>query len=1065
LTTLSLIVHPKPVASAVADYALCDDNTDGIAVFNLNAVVTPQVLGSLPAGQHSVTYYTSQADALVPQNALTGTTAYASASTTLWVRVENTTTGCFDVISFALVVNPLPLLPAAGFFPQFEVCETTAPLGFESFNLTTQLASILNGQTGVQVTFYPTLANAQNNTNPIANPAAYTNAIAFNQTIGVALRNTTTGCRIVTTMDLVVNPRPTPNVPTTPYTVCDDNQDGISTFDLNTLTPGLLLGSTTAYTISYHLTQVDAQTPLNAISLTQPFSNNDPFVQIIWVRAEDPNTGCFSVVPVTLEVEPAPIAPLSLPALSLCDTNANTQDGCMPVNLTQQTAAVLALQPLSANNYTVTYYTNANDASASPVGVNPIVNTSTFTVCNTATIWVRVQQTATGCFAVGSFTVSVNTPIVLTTPTLYALCDNDATPNNQFTTFDLVSFVGTVPGHTLAFYLNAGLTQPITNPSAFINTVAANQTIYIQATNDVTGCRAVRTLTVRVLPVPTPRTDPPALAALCDVTNPGDGLEVFDLTANAAYILNGQANVSLHYYPSLADALADTNEILTPTAANVGGNVWIRVESALNIDSFNQPCYVLVEQALTVHPLPTLVQPVADYQECDDDTDNITPFNLTAWGEANLLTGNTPPLSNYSLSFYSDAALTQLIANPSSYSNTSNPQTIYVVSVNSTTGCRSVAGSFTILVNPKPLATSPNAYETCDTDGTNDGLFSVDLTQYLPTILTGQPDTDFTVSFHLTQNDAQNDANAIANTSAYMASTGTLWIRVENNLTGCARVVPFNFIIERLPEPVIVTDTNSNVICVDFISGQVVRDLTLEVDNDVPGSYTYAWYLSTDLVNAISTDPTYTVDTADPNGATRTYVVVMTSTSDLGCSQASASFDVIQSGQAVVPTGQIGYTVSNAFSDLQTITVTVDGYGTYQYSLDDGPRQDSPVFTDVPMGEHTITVWDTEGGLANSCDPLILTGVSIIDYPHYFTPNGDGINETWNIVGLQNQPAAKIYIFDRYGKLLKQISPTAAGWDGTYNGALMPATDYWFLVEYFEGNAPKEFRAHFSLKR
>jgi gliding motility-associated-like protein len=341
----------------------------------------------------------------------------------------------------------------------------------------------------------------------------------------------------------------------------------------------------------------------------------------------------------------------------------------------------------------------------------------------------------------------------------------------------------------------------------------------------------------------------------------------------------------------------------------------------------------------------------------------------------------------------------------------------------------------------------------------------VDLTQYLATILTGQPDTDFSVSFHLTQNDAQNDVNAIANTSGYIASTGTLWIRVENKLTGCARLVPFNFLIERLPEPAIVTDTNSNVICVDFISGQVVRPLTLEVDNDVPGSYTYAWYLSPDLVNAIASGPSYTVDTAHPDGNTRTYVVVMTSTSALGCSQASASFDVIQSGQAVVPAGQIGYTVSNAFSDLQTITVTVDGYGMYQYSLDDGPRQDSPVFTDVPMGEHTITVWDTEGGLANSCDPLILTGVSIIDYPHYFTPNGDGINETWNIVGLQNQPAAKIYIFDRYGKLLKQISPTAAGWDGTYNGALMPATDYWFLVEYFEGDIAKEFKSHFSLKR
>ncbi|TRV25673.1 MAG: hypothetical protein EWV88_07515, partial [Microcystis wesenbergii Mw_MB_S_20031200_S109D] len=130
LTTLSLVVVPKPVATTPLDYHKCDDNTDGIAVFNLNTVVNPQVLGSLAASQHTVTYYASQADALVPQNALTGTNAFASASTTLWIRVQNNTTGCFDVVSVNLVVDPLPLLPAVGYFPQYELCETTAPVGF-----------------------------------------------------------------------------------------------------------------------------------------------------------------------------------------------------------------------------------------------------------------------------------------------------------------------------------------------------------------------------------------------------------------------------------------------------------------------------------------------------------------------------------------------------------------------------------------------------------------------------------------------------------------------------------------------------------------------------------------------------------------------------------------------------------------------------------------------------------------------------------------------------------------------------------------------------------------------
>jgi gliding motility-associated-like protein len=74
-------------------------------------------------------------------------------------------------------------------------------------------------------------------------------------------------------------------------------------------------------------------------------------------------------------------------------------------------------------------------------------------------------------------------------------------------------------------------------------------------------------------------------------------------------------------------------------------------------------------------------------------------------------------------------------------------------------------------------------------------------------------------------------------------------------------------------------------------------------------------------------------------------------------------------------------------------------------------------------------------------------------------------HDTWNIEGIGS--TAKIYIFDRYGKLIKQLSPTGSGWDGTYNGNMMPTSDYWFTVEYDEpltGNR-KEFKAHFTLKR
>ncbi|MFN7676673.1 T9SS type B sorting domain-containing protein, partial [Flavobacterium sp.] len=74
-------------------------------------------------------------------------------------------------------------------------------------------------------------------------------------------------------------------------------------------------------------------------------------------------------------------------------------------------------------------------------------------------------------------------------------------------------------------------------------------------------------------------------------------------------------------------------------------------------------------------------------------------------------------------------------------------------------------------------------------------------------------------------------------------------------------------------------------------------------------------------------------------------------------------------------------------------------------------------------------------------------------------------NDTWNIKGLGGQPNAKIYIFDRHGKLIKQLSSKGQGWDGTYNGQQLPSDDYWFTVDYLEQNVSKQFKAHFAMKR
>lgn len=161
------------------------------------------------------------------------------------------------------------------------------------------------------------------------------------------------------------------------------------------------------------------------------------------------------------------------------------------------------------------------------------------------------------------------------------------------------------------------------------------------------------------------------------------------------------------------------------------------------------------------------------------------------------------------------------------------------------------------------------------------------------------------------------------------------------------------------------------------------------------------------------------------------------------------------------PAANLSITQTDYFSNNATLVVNVNGgNGSLLYQLDQEIAQNSNVFSGVNEGTHTVTVTDSQG-----CTYLTAE-VFIIDYPKYFTPNGDGYNDTWNIFGL-NQPLAKIYIFDRFGKLLKQITPSSIsqGWDGTYNNAPMPATDYWFVIDYVENGIQKQFKAHFSLKR
>lgn len=149
--------------------------------------------------------------------------------------------------------------------------------------------------------------------------------------------------------------------------------------------------------------------------------------------------------------------------------------------------------------------------------------------------------------------------------------------------------------------------------------------------------------------------------------------------------------------------------------------------------------------------------------------------------------------------------------------------------------------------------------------------------------------------------------------------------------------------------------------------------------------------------------------------------------------------------------------------DANNVEVFVDGDGDYEYAINDGSFQDDPVFLDIPPGINTVVINDKNG--CGTTEPIEFL---VVAYPKFFTPNGDLINDVWKVKGVETLSNAVTSIFDRYGKLLVQLSANGS-WDGTYNGRPMPSTDYWFRFEYEADEegvlVAKTRQSHFTLKR
>ncbi|MDC8004935.1 T9SS type B sorting domain-containing protein [Aureisphaera galaxeae] len=1106
--TLNVIALPDmPDSTFQNPFASCDENGDGEAIFDLT-LQDASVLGVQdPAEFEPISYYVLEADAQIGVNAIDPANAFPSTGQTIWVRLESMITGCVRITPFELVVGTFPTIGVGNdlFLCDDEINGSTPVDGLSTFDLTPNIPLINLGDETLVINFYASAADLAADI-PIVNPESYQNTVTPQQEIFVGVLNVE-NCIATNSFFITVEPNPAIIEPT-PLFACDDDNDGFfNDFMLEDKDAEITNGDSDL-TISYYETLVDAQSGDPADMLGSPYSNVVPFSQIIYARAvrnTPPGVNpCYTIVPMELRVEQLPDVPTEdfINPMGICDDD---EDEFATFMLTDNDIPVLGTQD-AADFLPITYYESEDDANN---GVNAIPTPEAYiNLSNPQTIWVRLENAISGCSRVSSFVLEVYpSPELAPGPFEMVECDDDengSTADDGISTFDLTMNNDVITAGNISYSVSYYMSQddqdndnPIMDPTAHQNMDETGlpvnpQDIFVTVFTE-NGCEARTNMTLRVLPNPTPSEPQPL--EICDGDgdptidiDDSDGLSVFDLTSKDDEIINGEPDVSILYYESmeLAEEGDPTLAIATPTQYEntTAFSQLIYARVIRDVPPGELACFTIVVLELRVNPLPDDSAILTDLVACEFLADDVAIFDLTE--KDSEILGEQDPLL-FSVSYYlseSDAQNgTSVILDPMNFPNTSNPQPIYVRITDNETGCfvasetdigtGETSLTFNIEVKEAAFAMEPALpYIICDNLEENDGVGAFTLTSDSdnPTeldneadalrdeILNGQDPAIYILTYHETFENAEAGIDPLSNIYINVINPQIIYARVTNEVDPededpCFAIVEVRLLVEQLPTVELEEEYR---LCVD--NGVAIPEEDGEVSPPVidtgldPSLYIFSWTVNGEILpNA--TEPFLIALEAG------SYEVTATER-ESGCTTTATTTVVLSSPPQVYDVD----VTSNAFDGDHMIEATASGEGQYEYQLDDGPFEGGGelvhTFTNVSAGTHTVTIRDING-----CGSVTVE-IGVIDYPKLLTPNQDGFHDTWNIIGIATaDPTAKIYIFDRFGKLLKQISPSGPGWNGTYNGNPLPSSDYWFRVEYTEDETRKEFRGHFTLKR
>ncbi|MFT3934721.1 MAG: gliding motility-associated C-terminal domain-containing protein [Chitinophagaceae bacterium] len=824
-------------------------------------------------------------------------------------------------------------------------------------------------------------------TTTLANP----NAIAASG-IYYIKGTTAAGCFTVKPVTVTINPLPTVVI-TNPAGVCSPN-----TVDITTA--AVTAGSSSGLTYTYYTDAVATTT------LTNPNAVATSGTYYIKGTAA---TGCYTIKPVTVTINPLPTASISYAGTPFCAT------GTVSVTQTGQGGGTYS----STTGLSINASTGAIDLATSTAGTYTITYSFTNGTCSNATTT--------------SVTINALPTVVITDPA--AVCS----PNTVDIT-DASITAGSTGGLTYTYFTDAAATNALANPNA----VAASGTYYIKGIT-AAGCFTVKPVTVTINPLPTVVITNPA--AVCSPNT-------VDITT-AAVTAGSSSGLTYTYF---TDAAA-TATLANPNAVAASGTYYIKGTAATG-------CYTIKPITVTINPLPTASISYAGTPYCASGTANVTQtgqgggtYSSTTGLSINASTGvinlSTSTAGTYTVTYtfsdgncsntttasvviypmptatiaytgtpycasgtatvtrtgepngtYSSAAGLNIDVTTGAINLAASTPGSYVVFYNYSNGMCANVATTTVVINTPPTISVTNPPAICAPG-------KIDLT--LSSVVTGTG-TGISFAYYL---DAAG-LYSVPNPKA-VGTPGLYYVKAVDVSHCESALMPI--LVSIFPQPSINTSGNA-IICLGnstVISATSPGSTLLWQGLGSNNSYTVAPTVTTD----------YIVTATNANGCQTTTGVKIT-VEDFSATLESNPDPVLSGTNVILKAGGntnfsvLAWTPTSVFTNQTAITQSFIIQDTSLYSV----------------------VVKSQAGCIDTAYLKVMPEPNTQDFfmPNAFTPNGDGKNDIFKAYGLSIKEI-ELRVFNQWGQLLYETRNPAAGWNGYYKGSIQPAGPYVYTVK------------------